>query len=82
MTHSTTEETIANVNAEDDRPAVVYGGDSYRCTPLSRAKLEERAARSMRAEDMIGLLADAIDYEFLEIVLGCRGRKVPKDVHL
>jgi hypothetical protein len=38
--------------------------------------------RGMRADDMMGVLADAIDYEFLETVLGCRGRKVPKDIGL
>jgi hypothetical protein len=57
-------------------------GDEHRRMPTPRSRLEERAARSMRAEDMLGLLAEAIDYEFLEIVLGCRGRKVPEDIRL
>jgi len=82
MTHSTTE-NIEIANSADDRPTRASGPDSYpRASPAARAKLEERAARSMRAEDMLGFLADAIDYEFLEIVLGCRGRKVPRDIGL
>jgi hypothetical protein len=81
-TQSTTE-NLEIVNLPDDRPARVPGPDSYpRASPAARAKLEQLAARGMRAEDMFGFLADAIDYEFLEIVLGCRGRKVPKDIGL
>jgi hypothetical protein len=83
MIHSTTEENLGSVNSADDLPRRVSGPDSYpRASSAARAKLKERAARSMRAEAMFGFLADAIDYEFLEIVLGCRGRKVPKDIGL
>jgi len=79
MTHSMIEEHAA----EADRQLTVHSCEMYRrASASSRAKLEERAARSMRAEEMFGFLAEAIDHEFLEIVLGCRGRRLPKDVGL
>jgi hypothetical protein len=58
-------------------------GDSTAATCVSathRGAPLPRTFRGLRAEDMMGAFADAIDYKFLEAVLGCRGRKVPKDI--
>ena len=79
MTHSMTEEEFAKAKEDNDQIEIVHTDYPYRNEPLPRAKPEERITRGMRPEDMFGLLAEAIDDEFLEIVLGCRGRTLPKD---
>ena len=73
MTEAITEANVEAVGAENQPLSATDAGKPIRSPSL-------RNFRGVRAEDMMGLLADAIDYEFLEIVLGCRGRKVPKDI--
>ena len=82
MTQSMIDESIGTLHAENDRGAPIRRDSYRRASPEARKKLEERAATSMRAEVMFGFLAEEIDYEFLEIVFGCRGRKVPKEFGL
>jgi hypothetical protein len=74
MTQSMTDEDLGKIDAAADRALTADASSPHRRSNLPRT------FRGMRAEDMIGLFADAIDYEFLETVLGCRGRKVPKDI--
>jgi hypothetical protein len=51
----------------------------YDREPLPRAKPEEQLTGCVRLEDMFGLLADAIDDEFLEIVLASRRGGLSKE---
>jgi len=80
MTHLMTQEDIATIDAEEIPLAFAGAGEPHLSTPLPGAEIGERTTRIMRVEDMFGILAEAIDREFLEIVLGCRGRALPKDV--
>ena len=84
MTQSMIDESIGTLHAENDRGAPIRRDSYRRASPEARKKLEEWAAssRGVTAEDIFGCLAEEIDYEFLEIVFGCRGRKVPKEFGL
>ena len=80
MTDSTIEEALAESIEDNDSIEIIRTDNPYRDEPLPRAKPHERITGGMNPEDMFGLLADAIDDEFLKIVLGCRGRAVPRGV--
>ena len=79
MTHSMTQEDFAQADQGNDSIEIVHADHPYRHEPLPRAKPHERITRGMDVEKMFGLLAEAIDDEFLEIVLGHRGKTLPRE---